>query len=303
MGASRSRAAPRRRAALGLGPISGPCMGPRWLLWLLVPLLYYRLDGGRHAHRAPTTSCQRGWAGRRRCSCSNALPPSLHAALTRLEPAPVGRRPPASPRAPRRAAATLAVAAGHGVAPAQKPPPPISARRYLAGPRHGPAARRCLLCARCYSAAAGLSKTYVVMTAVRRARLAGAEALRECALPPKGGRPGPDRSPGASRAIGPMLQFFRRVIASKFGALFAVLFLGLIAFAFAAGDMAGMSGFGGGGHAREYTLGVARPTPRPSWQRLRHNRVSRSRPRGAPRPSPPAPWCPPSGPDPTLVPP
>lgn len=45
-----------------------------------------------------------------------------------------------------------------------------------------------------------------------------------------------------------MLQFFRKFLSSKFGALFALLFLGIIAFGFAAGDIAGlnMTGIGGG---------------------------------------------------------
>lgn len=43
-----------------------------------------------------------------------------------------------------------------------------------------------------------------------------------------------------------MLQVFRSFVASKFGAAIAVVVLALIAFAFAAGDMAGMTGFGGG---------------------------------------------------------
>ncbi|MEJ5976009.1 SurA N-terminal domain-containing protein [Novosphingobium sp. PS1R-30] len=44
-----------------------------------------------------------------------------------------------------------------------------------------------------------------------------------------------------------MLQFFRNFITSKYGAVFALLFLGLIAFAFAAGDIAGFRNTGGGG--------------------------------------------------------
>ncbi|MBV1687121.1 SurA N-terminal domain-containing protein [Novosphingobium sp. G106] len=45
-----------------------------------------------------------------------------------------------------------------------------------------------------------------------------------------------------------MLQLFRKFLSSKFGALFAILFLGVIAFGFAAGDIAGlnMTGIGGG---------------------------------------------------------
>lgn len=45
-----------------------------------------------------------------------------------------------------------------------------------------------------------------------------------------------------------MLQFFRKFLTSKFGAVFALLFLGMIAFAFAASDIAGinMTGIGGG---------------------------------------------------------
>lgn len=52
-----------------------------------------------------------------------------------------------------------------------------------------------------------------------------------------------------------MLLLFRRLISSKFGAFFALAFIGLIAFAFAAGDMAGMSGFGSGGNQRVATVG------------------------------------------------
>lgn len=46
-----------------------------------------------------------------------------------------------------------------------------------------------------------------------------------------------------------MLHFFRKFLSSKFGALFAIVFLGIIAFGFAAGDIAGlnMTGIGGGG--------------------------------------------------------
>jgi peptidyl-prolyl cis-trans isomerase D len=52
-----------------------------------------------------------------------------------------------------------------------------------------------------------------------------------------------------------MLLFFRRFLSSKLGAVFALAFLALIAFAFAAGDMAGMSGFGGGGNQRVAKVG------------------------------------------------
>ena len=44
-----------------------------------------------------------------------------------------------------------------------------------------------------------------------------------------------------------MLQFFRKILNSKFGPIFALLFLGMIAFAFAAGDIAGINMTGGGG--------------------------------------------------------
>jgi peptidyl-prolyl cis-trans isomerase D len=44
-----------------------------------------------------------------------------------------------------------------------------------------------------------------------------------------------------------MLQLFRSFIGSKFGALFAIVFLGVIAFAFAAGDIASFGGGGGSG--------------------------------------------------------
>lgn len=44
-----------------------------------------------------------------------------------------------------------------------------------------------------------------------------------------------------------MLQFFRGFLTSKLGVVFALLFLGLLAFAFAAGDMAGMRMGGGSG--------------------------------------------------------
>tara|TARA_R110000782_G_scaffold78293_3_gene155823 strand:+ start:8234 stop:10171 length:1938 start_codon:yes stop_codon:yes gene_type:complete len=46
-----------------------------------------------------------------------------------------------------------------------------------------------------------------------------------------------------------MITFVRRIIGSKFGAVFALLFLGLIAFAFAAGDVGNLGNFGsmGGG--------------------------------------------------------
>jgi peptidyl-prolyl cis-trans isomerase D len=45
-----------------------------------------------------------------------------------------------------------------------------------------------------------------------------------------------------------MLYFFRKFLSSKFGALFAIAFLGIIAFGFAAGDIAGLniSGISGG---------------------------------------------------------
>lgn len=53
-----------------------------------------------------------------------------------------------------------------------------------------------------------------------------------------------------------MLQFFRGFLTSKFGAVFALLFLGLLAFAFAAGDMAGMGlGSGRGSGDRVATVG------------------------------------------------
>ncbi|MGD9811528.1 MAG: SurA N-terminal domain-containing protein, partial [Sphingobium sp.] len=41
-----------------------------------------------------------------------------------------------------------------------------------------------------------------------------------------------------------MISFLRRIIGSKFGALFALLFLALVAFAFAAGDVTSTGGFG-----------------------------------------------------------
>lgn len=41
-----------------------------------------------------------------------------------------------------------------------------------------------------------------------------------------------------------MISFFRRIIGSKFGAAFAIAFLALIAFAFAAGDVSNTGGFG-----------------------------------------------------------
>lgn len=53
-----------------------------------------------------------------------------------------------------------------------------------------------------------------------------------------------------------MITFFRRIIGSKFGAIFAVIFLGMIAFAFVAGDIehksagGGFSFFGGGPAAK-----------------------------------------------------
>lgn len=43
-----------------------------------------------------------------------------------------------------------------------------------------------------------------------------------------------------------MIQFFRRLFSSKIGAFIALAFLGLIAFAFAAGDITGAGNFGGG---------------------------------------------------------
>jgi peptidyl-prolyl cis-trans isomerase D len=52
-----------------------------------------------------------------------------------------------------------------------------------------------------------------------------------------------------------MMLFFRRFLSSKLGAVFALAFLALIAFAFAAGDMAGMSGFGSGGNQRVAKVG------------------------------------------------
>lgn len=52
-----------------------------------------------------------------------------------------------------------------------------------------------------------------------------------------------------------MLQFFRSLTTSKFGMVFVLLFLGLIAFAFAAGDMAGLSMGGGGSGGRVAKVG------------------------------------------------
>lgn len=56
-----------------------------------------------------------------------------------------------------------------------------------------------------------------------------------------------------------MLQFFRKAIGSKIGAAIALLFLGLIALAFAGGDVSSSLGFGtGGGGGRAATVGGAR---------------------------------------------
>jgi len=52
-----------------------------------------------------------------------------------------------------------------------------------------------------------------------------------------------------------MLQFFRKFLSSKFGALFALLFLGVIAFGFAAGDIAGLNMTGIGGNDRVAKVG------------------------------------------------
>jgi peptidyl-prolyl cis-trans isomerase D len=52
-----------------------------------------------------------------------------------------------------------------------------------------------------------------------------------------------------------MLQFFRSFVTSRIGAAIALLVLVLIAFAFAAGDVAGLRGFGSGGGSRVATVG------------------------------------------------